>query len=366
LAISVVETKRNVLQRPAVWVAAALGFLIGIAVLWTSNVLRDPAAQPLPPEPQTKLSQSARVVPSGGLTQIYAHNLRLHQGPNFRVYIQWLRGTLQPAHPGVSPSFDESESFYINVTDGVMRMNLGDISNYLSAQMAKGSLRNVRMTGNGPQVKLTGMLHKMMMTLPIELNGIIKPTANNRIQIHVTKINVLKVPFKAMLRVFHVTLADFMPPGQVSGVEVNDNDIYFDPQLLLPPPHIKGSLTAISIGSPDLEAVYGASGRNDSERVEGWRNFLRLQHGSLSFGKLTMHDVDLMMVDISQDPWFDLDLANYQEQLVSGYTRITPQQGLQIFMPDASELKKGKPLDTSIQWFKNRNAAPPSEVVRKQ
>jgi hypothetical protein len=41
----------------------------------------------------------------------------------------------------------------------------------------------------------------------------------------------------------------------------------------------------------------------------------------LDFGKLTMRHVDLTMIDASQDPWFDLDLVNYQAQLVNGYTR---------------------------------------------
>jgi len=51
-----------------------------------------------------------------------------------------------------------------------------------------------------------------------------------------------------------------------------------------------------------------------------------------------MHHVDLVMIDISNDAWFDLDLANYQAQLVNGYTRMTPQAGLQIFMPDLDNL----------------------------
>jgi hypothetical protein len=43
------------------------------------------------------------------------------------------------------------------------------------------------------------------------------------------------------------------------------------------------------------------------------------------------------MIDASQDPWFDLDLVNYQAQLVNGYTRMTAQAGLEIFMPDVDE-----------------------------
>ncbi len=53
--------------------------------------------------------------------------------------------------------------------------------------------------------------------------------------------------------------------------------------------------------NPDLEEIYGDA-QTDVTRVEQWRNFLRLSDGTIDFGKLTMHHVDLMMIDISKDP----------------------------------------------------------------
>ena len=79
-----------------------------------------------------------------------------------------------------------------------------------------------------------------------------------------------------------------------------------------------------------------------------------------------MKHVDLIMIDISKDPWFNLDLTNYQAQLVNGYTRMTPQAGLQIFMPDLREVPQTKETQNiSIEWFKNRNAPPPADVRKK-
>ena len=101
-------------------------------------------------------------------------------------------------------------------------------------------------------------------------------------------------------------------------------------------------------------------------RVEQWRNFLRLNDGTIDFGKLTMHHVDLTMVDLSNDAWFDLDLNNYQNQLVNGYTRMTPQAGLQIFMPDLDTLPKGsKNQNISMEWLKHRDLPPPPDVTSR-
>ncbi len=263
------------------------------------------------------------------------------------------------------PSFDDLESFNLVIADGVLRANIGDIAHLLNSMGAPNSpLRNITLSGDGDQITLRGTLHKIV-ALPIELVGTISAEPENQIKVHVTKLNVLRIPMKGLLGGFRVTLADFLHASSLPGIQVTGNDIVFDPLKLLPPPHIRGHLTSVRVVNPDLEEVYGDAAQ-DVAHVEQWRNFLRLKGGVLDFGKLTMHDVDLIMIDISNDAWFDLDLAHYQDQLVNGYTRMTPQAGLQIFMPDLDELKSGKVRgQTNIEWMKNRNISPPPNVTSK-
>jgi len=221
----------------------------------------------------------------------------------------------------------------------------------------------MNLSGDGNQIKLHGTLHKII-SLPVELIGTIAPVPDNRIQIHVTKLSVLKIPLKGLLGGFHISISDLLPHS-IPGVQISGNDVFFDTQKLLPAPHIRGQLTTVRIVNPDLEEVYG-NAEKAVEHVEQWRNFLKLSGGTLDFGKLTMHHVDLIMIDISNDAWFDLDLAHYQEQLVNGYTRMTPQAGLQIFMPDLDQLPHThKSHNISMQWLRNRNATPPADVTSK-
>ncbi len=299
-------------------------------------------------------------------TNVYAHNLMLRKGPDFRVYVRWLNGRLTRTHRNVNPSFDEPDSFFIDITTGVLRANIGDLANFLNASGLKGSpLKAVTLSGDGDQIKLRGTLHKIV-PLPIEITGTLAVVPDNKIRIRVTKLDLLKLPLKGLLGGFHIKLADLFHPQGVAGIQVSGNDIFLDTQTLLPPPHIRGNLTAVRIVNPDLEEVYGNAGK-EVTRVEQWRNFLRLSDGTIDFGKLTMHHVDLVMVDISNDVWFDLDLANYQAQLVNGYTRMTPQAGLQIFMPDVSKLPRTMAnQNISIEWMKDRNKPPPADVTQKK
>jgi hypothetical protein len=296
-------------------------------------------------------------------TAIYAHNLILRRGPDFRVYVRWLRGSMARAHKNTNPSFDDPESFFLDIKTGVVHANIGDLSNFINKNALSNSpLKNISLSGDGEQIKLKATLHKVL-PLPVELDGNLSVAPENQIRVHITKLDVLKIPAKALLGTFHIQAADLFHSGTIPGVRVEGNDLYFDTQQLFPPPHIRGELTRVRIVNPDLEEIYG-NGQDDVDRVEQWRNFLRLRDGTIDFGKLTMHDVDLIMIDISQEPWFDLDLALYQEQLVNGYTRITPEAGLQVFMPDVDEIPHNKANQSvGIQWMKNRNLPPPVDVA---
>jgi hypothetical protein len=62
--------------------------------------------------------------------------------------------------------------------------------------------------------------------------------------------------------------------------------------------------------------------------------------GRLRFGKLTMEDTDLQLLDMDPRDPFDFYLKHYKDQLVAGYTKTTPTFGLRVFMPDYNKLKR--------------------------
>jgi hypothetical protein len=297
-------------------------------------------------------------------TNISAHNLLLRKGPQFRIYIRWLRGEMVRTRTNIDPSFDDPKSFVLVIQQGVIHVNLGDIGNFLNT--ASFPLKDILVRGQGNQLKVTGTVHKMFLHLPVELVSTVSSTADGRIHLHVDKINLLKIPLKALLGGLHVEIDDIVGKSAIPGVDVSGNDLFLNTTQLLPPPHIRGVLTGVNVAAPDLVLIYG-NGNNDEAQLAQWHNFLRLEGGTLDFGKLSMHPVDLTLIDASNDVWFDLDLVNYQAQLVNGYSRMTPQQGLEIFMPDLDELsaKKSGQQSITMEWLQNRSKGLPADVPRK-
>src|ERR1700686_3084723 len=354
-------------MRPRLAVLIIVPSLLLVFVFWqlcaspSGSVPPASVTSPATPPP----AAPASATPESAPTAVFAHNLMLRKGPNFRIYVRWLRGNMVRPRPGVNPTFDDPESFLLDIKTGVIRANIGDIGHFLNAaRVANSPLRDITLLAAGDQIRLKGTLHKLI-SLPVELLGRVSATSDNRIQLHITKLTVLKIPLKGLLGGLHISVSDLFDPKGIPGIEVSGNEVFLDTLKLLPPPHIHGQLTGVRVVSPDIEEVYG-NAEQAVTQVEQWRNFLRLDNGTIDFGKLTMHHVDLIMIDLSNDAWFDLDLNNYQNQLVNGYTRMTPEAGLQIFMPDLDTLPKTKASQNiSMEWLKHRNLPPPPEVTSK-
>jgi hypothetical protein len=297
-------------------------------------------------------------------THVVMHNVLLNEGPGLKLRVRWLRGRMHPTQPGVTPSFDQPSSFSLDIDAGVVGISLADLSSALNSGLLQGSqIKNVSLVSSGKEMKLRGTLHKGI-SFPIEMTSDLGVAPDGRIHVHIEKLSVLKLPVKGLLEQFRVQASDIVEPKNGSkGVEVVGDDIFFDPEQILPDPRQHGRLTDVHLRNGDMVEVFG-SARQEAMQAREWRNFISLRGGTVEFGKLTMHDADIAMIDVSQDEWFRFDLTRYQEQIVNGHTKMTPQAGLRIFMPDIDKVPATKSnKNISLQWVKNRNIPPPADVT---
>lgn len=367
---------RELLSKGAI---ASIHFmLLCLSLLLAAILLSCQSQQQLPPSPLAQGSGPRLIKPvvASSLapsiveasrptrTKVVMHNVILNEGPALKLRVRWLRGSMYPTRADITPSFDDPNSFWLDIDDGVVGTSLDDLAAALNAGLLDGApLQHVSLAPYGKQIKVSGTLHKGI-PLPIEMIGDIDAAPDGRIRMHIAKLRVLKVPFKGVLNTFHLKAGDLVDPKGAKGVEVAGDDVYFDPEKILPAPRKRGKLTYVHIARGNIVEVYG-SARPEVMKAKEWRNFIRLRGGTLEFGKLTMHDVDLVMIDISNDAWFKFDLAHYQEQIVRGYTRMTPQAGLEIFMPDIDTIPRNKANQSiSLEWAKNRKIPPPAYVMR--
>ena len=142
------------------------------------------------------------------------------------------------------------------------------------------------------------------------------------------------------MHLFRVELARLIKPGQARGVEINDDDFIIDPNLMIPAPEIHGKLTAVHIEGDQVVQVYGGDTRSPlipcDRRAS---NYMYFRGGTIRFGKLTMTNADMQIVDAHPKDPFDFSIDHYNRQLVAGYSKNTPRYGLVVFMPDYYQVK---------------------------
>ena len=344
-------------------------FGVLVALLGCSKPPSAGTATPQPAIPNSAATEPTPVVPPANpadpRTKVLMHNVNLTEKPDFHLRVRWLRGEMFPTDKKVPPSFDDPASFIIKIDAGVVASSLSEISDLLNGGLLNGSpLEKVSLAEDGKQLKLTGTLHKGV-SVPVEMISDLGAAPDGRIRLHVVKLRVLKLPVKGLMQAFHLKLADVVGANGGPGVEVKNDDLYLNPQQLVPAPALRGKLTDAHLGNKtgDLITVFGDA-QPEVNEVKEWRNFIRLYGGTLSFGKLTMKHTDLFLIDASQDEWFGFDLTRYQEQLVNSKIQMTPQAGLHIFMPDIQRIPStAANRAINLQWMKNRSIPPPAEAT---
>jgi hypothetical protein len=80
---------------------------------------REPAVLPAQaPSLATRIPSTPENVP----TAVYGHNLVLRKGPDFRIYVRWLRGDMVRTRRDMNPTFDDLEAFSVEIkTSGKRR-----------------------------------------------------------------------------------------------------------------------------------------------------------------------------------------------------------------------------------------------------
>ena len=86
-------------------------------------------------------------------------------------------------------------------------------------------------------------------------------------------------------------------------------------------PH-PGKVTAVRLQGNEIVQTFGTpQPSNFAAKQPG--NYMAFRHSDMQFGKLTMHDADLIMIEWTLGIPFDFFLDHYQDQLVAGYTKST-------------------------------------------
>ena len=315
-----------------------------------------PAASPGPSAGAGPPTESPRPSPvpvvSGGVVRVEMKNVHMHMSDRVVLMIHSLRGALLRTAKSRPPVFDDKESFVIRIDAGEIAMSTASLTALMNDYVfnyRKAPIKELEITTNEKgQLEQEGVLDKAV-DVPFKVKAVLMPTPDGRIRVHAKSIKAAGLPMKGLMGLLGIEMDDMVKIQTGRGIVVEDNDFILDPQQMLPPPRIRGNVTSVRIEGDQVIQVFG-TGAAPGRRLcpyASYRNYMYFRGGNLRFGKLTMADADLALIDQDAKDPFDFSLERYNDQLVAGYSKNTRSHGLIVYMPDLADLARRPQSSTS-------------------
>jgi len=244
------------------------------------------------------------------------------------------------------PIFDDPNSYTLRLKTADIAMDGASLTNMLREAMTAHptQLRDVRIVVESDHLHTSGKIQKAGAPVPFTMEAAVSVTSDGWMRLHATKLNAVGVPVKGILDLFGLKMDDLMKLPAGSGMKAEGDDLLIDATALMPPPKTEGRLQSVSIAANHLTMrMVGAgapTGRPSTLPLPSAKNYIYFYGGSIRFGKLTMTNADMQLIDADPRDPFDFSPPHYEKQLIAGYSRNTARKGLQVFMPDYGDVAR--------------------------
>jgi len=269
---------------------------------------------------------------------------------DFRIdeHIHDLRGELVGTKKG-PPTFDDKDSFRIEIGSAEVGIGTSDLSDLMNRYVIAdhdSPLKDLKITTKGNQIRQTGILRKAI-GIPFEMEGSLQATPGGQIRLRTTAVKAAHIPVKGLMDLLGLRTARLIKLQRHRGLSVETDDLILSPEQMIPAPRVHGCVRAVRVDGDRIILIFGPSkgmAARDEKPLSPpcpASNYMYFRGGTLRFGKLTMVDADLQIIDADPEDPFYFYLDRYNEQLVGGYSKSTASYGLIVFMPDFDKIGRG-------------------------
>ena len=240
------------------------------------------------------------------------------------------------------PVFDDLKSFYIAVETAQLSVHARSLTAIVNRIFDyKGSpLSDLEVAFRDGRIEQKGKLHKGL-SIPFSVTATVRPE-NGQILLHPVSVHVVGIPAAKMMSVFGLELEDLIKVRTGRGVKVRDNDLLLEPAHVMPAPEVRGRVAAVRVADDRMILQFGATAAPAPRAVpdSDATNYIWFHGGRIRFGRLTMNDADLQLIDADPADPFDFYSERYNDQLVAGYSRNTRAGALRTVMPDYGDIAR--------------------------
>ena len=273
--------------------------------------------------------------------EVEMRNVDLHLTSDIGVHIRHLRGRFIAEGNRQIPNLDDPRSYSVTIDSGEVAVDLASLNAMMTRTLqghSNVSRLQISIEDDG-RLRQKGTVKKGI-PVPFDVKARASVTPDGRIRIHSESVKGFGVPVNPLLKAVGLELDDLLKVEPGRGVSVEHNDLVLEPARLLPPPAMHGTITAVRIERDMMVQVFGSGLPKPLSPPATSKNHIYWRGGQLTFGKLTMADTDLELVDEDPKDAFDFSVDKWNAQLAAGYSKVTPERGLKAHMVDYNDLRR--------------------------
>jgi hypothetical protein len=270
-------------------------------------------------------------------------NVAYHYTDKIAVQVENMAGKLTPTREGRHPVFDDTTSFDLEVSWAKVYITTDSMAHVLNDYVLAGKdapIKNISLQAKGNSLVVKGKKG----ALPFEATASLSVTPEGEILLHTEKIRAAHLPVKGLMEFLGLEMADLINTKKITGIRAQGDDLVLDTEKVLPPPHIHGKISSVSVQGNNIVQTIGTPTRGSS--MKG--NYMAYRGGSITFGKLTMAGADLILIDMDDKDPFDFYFQRYKEQLMAGYSKTTGEFGLRVYLRDFNKLSNNNQRAAAI------------------
>jgi hypothetical protein len=276
----------------------------------------------------------------GGPVSVDFQNVHFRLGPGIVLEVRHLQGALVARRPELPPVFDDVGSYSLRIDAGEVAMTPASMTALLNTRVFNydgAPLSDVEVSIEDGHVKQKGTLRKGI-PVPFTILADIAATKDGRIRLRPVSVKAVGMPVDGLMGLLHLELDDLVGSNRARGFEAQEDDLLLWPDRLLPDPKISGHLTRIRIEGNRFVQTFGSS--PPAHATGEVKNYMHYRGNQLRFGRLTMDDTDMQLIDVDPSDPFDFSPREYVRHLVAGYSKNTADGRLRVYMPDYTEASR--------------------------
>lgn len=263
------------------------------------------------------------------------------------VSVRWLEGVVVGARPGQPIALDDPRAYMIEVESGETWIGYDALSRVMNdytfafdgAPIGHLEMEREEDADERGRVELKGRL-EAGLGLPFEIEGTPEVTPDGRLRIRTDEIQALEISVGGLMHALGLDAEDLMGNMEERGLVFDGDDMILDASRALPPPRMRGPVTAVRVEDEGMLLTFGPARSTPNGRT----NYLSFRHGVIKIGRMTQYDADLTITDADPSDPFDFFGERMNRQLAAGFSKMSEAGALTMFVPDFTDMQRGEDL----------------------